>query len=362
MKEDLIKIVKEIIPKFEKKDFDEPFSNVNIDSIDLVTIRTEIESQYDIEFSDKIWFRFKSLKDILNHLRVEKIESRLKTAKKAGVEIKQAIEINMPQMSNSALSENWLFKEIGNIHWKLLALGLGEKSSGLNDEFGDRLYATFIAITLSSKPLFEYKENQVLNISANIERYGNNIYKTNIISDKFLSAELLTSFTKRNSQGNSSLQKSIPVVWKNNISKVSFFPSLQEYKLARKNLTEEVYLNDEKFIISETVIYETTHQIIPFYEINGVGLLYFAAYPIINDICEFKFVKEVKKLENWAKNYYTQSRKILYMANCDSNDTIVYRLHSFEKLANRAKIYSTLYRKSDMVKIAEVYTLKGKRS
>ena len=30
----------------------------------------------------------------------------------------------MPQMANAALSENWLFKELGDIHWELLSKGL----------------------------------------------------------------------------------------------------------------------------------------------------------------------------------------------------------------------------------------------
>ena len=38
-------------------------------------------------------------------------------------------------------------------------------------------------------------------------------------------------------------------------------------------------------------IFETEYELNPFYDINGVSLVYFAAYPLISNICELHFTK-----------------------------------------------------------------------
>ena len=54
-----------------------------------------------------------------------------------------ATRLNMPQMALGGLSESWLFKELGDIHWRLITRGLGTPSHEIADANGERLYATF---------------------------------------------------------------------------------------------------------------------------------------------------------------------------------------------------------------------------
>src|SRR5690606_41641838 len=51
----------------------------------------------------------------------------------------ESVEIRMPQMANSALSENWLLKYLGDYHWQLLSKAYKLKSSEFADENGNRL-------------------------------------------------------------------------------------------------------------------------------------------------------------------------------------------------------------------------------
>ena len=62
------------------------------------------------------------------------------------LDFEKEITINMPQMAIEALSENWLFKDLGNNHWEMICKGLDTNSFNLKDEIGNRLYATFIRI------------------------------------------------------------------------------------------------------------------------------------------------------------------------------------------------------------------------
>ena len=48
------------------------------------------------------------------------------------------------------LSESWLLKELGDMHWSMITKGLGSPSSELCDGSGNRLYATFTRITTRS--------------------------------------------------------------------------------------------------------------------------------------------------------------------------------------------------------------------
>lgn len=361
MNENISYIIKNIISNFEVKNFKKSFKSIGIDSIDLIAIRVEIENLFGLAFLEEEWFSFSSPSDIASFLEKKKLMPILnKRNPKPIFKIKRATEINLPQMANSGLSENWLFKEIGAIHWEGLYSGLKVASSDLMDEFGDRLYATFIAISLTCNPLIEFKENQNLAFNGILDRYGDNIYRTRITGTNNLRAELLTSFAKRGTKGNSSLQKSVPSVIENNINEIALPPSLQEYKLIRKNLVEEILVAERKFRLSEEQLFEVVHPIIPYYEINGVGLLYFAAYPTISDIGELAYMKTVRNVVKPEKIYFTIGRKVFYLANCDSSDKIIYRLNSFEEEGNYIKIQSSLYRQSDGKKMAKIFTVKEK--
>lgn len=359
MKHQILRIIKNVIPDFDKANFDEDFKDAGVDSIDLVTIRVELEKLIHYEFSDKAWFQFNSFEEIVNFIN----ENDLKIVAKASVskifKEDRAVEISMPQMANSTLSENWLFKEMGDIHWNLICQGLSLKSAEIFDEFGDRLYATFIHIQINiHNALSNFKENDILILKGNISRYGENIYETQIDSVQGINAQLISSFTKRAKDNNSTLQKSNPFTKQNKIQETSLPKSLQEYKLIRKKLVNGVELDGYKFEYSDNCLFKYQYTINPYYEINGVGLLYFASYPIINDSCESYFFKE-KKNDEYLE-YATNARKVIYLANCDQNDSIIYELNSMEKYKNKIYTQSNLYRKSDLHKIAKIFTVKEK--
>ena len=116
------------------------------------------------------------------------------------ISITRQTEITMPQMANSALSENWFLKEIGDIHWKLISDGLEQKSSAFKDENGNRLYATFTRISYSVSNLKSFQENETISFSGNIKRFGNATYLSSVKCESgknFADAKLMTTFSSR---------------------------------------------------------------------------------------------------------------------------------------------------------------------
>ena len=90
---------------------------------------------------------------------------------------RRSYQLNMPQMALGGLSESWLFKELGDIHWRLIARGLGTPSHEIADANGERLYATFTRFRLnSSAGLAAYRENERIDLEAQASRYGAGLY------------------------------------------------------------------------------------------------------------------------------------------------------------------------------------------
>ena len=273
----------------------------------------------------------------------------------------------MPQMALTGLSENWLFKEIGDCHWHLLCEDLGLKSDEILDEFGNRLYATFIRIRFESRNcLKDFRENDSLDIAGKIRRVGNNLYYGQVdvtSSDKSIRCFLATTFSAReSSSSNYKLTKGVPSGSETNaITKMSDIPVLiQEYTKLKKGSIQKVLVGDHTFALTDEVFFKTLYRMNPYTDINGVGLLYFAAYPLINDYCELKYFNgERISGEHWALNSSTVSRDVLYLANCNIDDVISYRLHSYDIISdNRIAIYSTLWREDDNTVIARIFTIK----
>jgi probable biosynthetic protein (TIGR04098 family) len=98
-------------------------------------------------------------------------------------------------------------------------------------------------------------------------------------------------------------------------------------------------------------IFSCEYEIIPQYDINGVGLLYFAAYPIISDICEERFASE--------RNLSTTKRDVFYFRNCDPVETLVFRIHRRQSSDLLVESETSISRKSDGALMARIFTRKA---
>ena len=81
---------------------------------------------------------------------------------------------------------------------------------------------------------------------------------------------------------------------------------------------------------------------LPVHDINGVGLLYFAAYPMIADLCAARHVGRAL-----LSNHSTTTRDICYFANAMPDETLVFRLHDWNQTPEQVHYRATLSRKSD---------------
>lgn len=362
------KIIGRILPDLRAEDYEKNLQNLAIDSIDLVSLRVEIEMVLGKMIPNKDWLAFENLNDILQYSKNENKSVPQNIQTQNNIEFQREVKnINMPQMCLEALSENWLFKESGSLHWDLLCKGLNASSSDLKDDLGNRLYATFVRIRIKGNVnLSIFQENQPYDFDAEISRFGMGIFfsKINFKSEaKKVQIDMMTSFSIRKSTGdNKSLAKSQPVIDDCNIPQVSEFPVFgNEYRLIKKNELKMFFYENNVFHITDSEVFRYEYSLNPYYDLNGVGLLYFASYPTINDFCELQYFNSVGEI-NWEENYFTLFRDIMYYANCDKNDQIIYTLNSVEKLQDqKIKTISSFHRKSDQKLMARIFTIKEKR-
>ena len=174
-------------------------------------------------------------------------------------------------------------------------------------------------------------------------------------------ANLMTTFSIRNASDNTKLSKSEPAAVENEVQALRRFPAFgNEYRLVKKKVLDTLIHEDLTFSVSDEVLFETEYELNPFYDINGVNLLYFAAYPIINDVCEARYFNETLDIE-WEQSFHTSYKDVFYYANCNYQDRLIYQLNSVEDLGDdRYKISSTLRRKSDGNIIARLFTVKSR--
>ncbi len=260
-------------------------------------------------------------------------------------------------MANSALSESWLLKYLGDKHWFLLSEGFNKKSSEFQDDNGNRLYATFVRINYSTSALNKFKENETIKFNSKIEGFGSNTFISIIngkSSDNEINATLLTTFSIRVNDNNNEINKGNVDLIPNRIGQLSKTPiHLNDYRLLRKGLLDEIPSDFGVFPNTDNVVFICEYDVNPYYDINGVGLLYFAAYPIVSDSCCLKYFKDYKKY-----SHQTIYRDIFYFANCNPTDKIIFQLNFIDQKENIIRTLSSLYRQSDNKLLAKILTVK----
>jgi len=334
----LRQIIQEEIP--DVQDFSLPIADLSIDSFGLIVLRGRIEAALGQPVSDDAWDSIETLNDIL----ALSADGALLAPPRPATMERRCFAINMPQMAMEGLSESWLLKELGDMHWSMITNGLGSPSSELRDGNGHRLYATFTRIDYAfDRPLGMIGENTTLDLRGTIARFGAGTFVSDIdlIHDHAPGkARLMSNFSRRGKTTNASLLRGQPMIP----------PDCQIPDIPPPDFMIEY--RDRRATTLPPALFETEYEIIPFHDVNGVGLLYFASYPIISDICSLRYAADFA-----ARS--TVSRDISYFANADVGDRLMFRVHKWDSSDGGLDVESSLSRKSDGRLMAYMVTKKS---
>lgn len=342
----LFKALKVELPTLTEANVKDSFESFGVDSFDLVTLRVAVETACEMPIADDVWTQITSPADIL---ALSEAPIKQRTVPVVTLNATRKHVIGMPQMAVSGLSESWLFKEIGDLHWQLITDGLGVPSSQIADGNGERLYATFTRLRMEhSKPLNAVLENSDFEMTGSMSRYGAGIFTSEIhcrSGENSTSANVVSSFAKRGTNdSNKSLMKGQPTIPEDSpINVLLEKPALvEEYRLRRSQTYPDA-------------LFSCDYQINPYHDINGVGLLYFAAYPSIADTCELKFLAQGN---SWAFKSSTVFRDIYYFANSDADELLTYSVLAKRETDGGIEIDALISRKESGLPMAFITTRK----
>ena len=193
------------------------------------------------------------------------------------------------------------------------------------------------------RPFSAIAENSTLDLRGTISRFGAGTFVSDIALDHDLApgeARLMSNFSRRGEANNTSLLKGQPTIPSGcPIQEVAPPAFMLEYR-------------DRRAATPDAPLFETEYEIIPFHDVNGVGLLYFASYPIISDICSLRYAADFAERS-------TISRDVYYFANADIKDALIFRIHKWEQSQSVLNLETSLSRKSDGRLMAYILTSKA---
>ncbi len=278
------------------------------------------------------------------------------------------IRVNLPHMDLAGLSEGWLFRHCGHLHWRALCEALGKRSHELADDRQRRLYPVFVAVSARyDRPLSSVGENDELRSALSLAHYGRAFYRSQVEVANPAGAfrlEMITTFAARERGAENDLFRTTPA----DVPRVSLpaLRSVPELLTARQAIQRGA--RDEHVVAGHRVPLgrvpaapQLTFEPSPYAHFNGVGLLYFAAYPTLVDTFERQLVEAAGLRPpdtDWALAASTVARDVFYYRNLDLGQRLVATLNRAQRVADGYALHCILSREHDGQVVAEVVTIK----
>jgi probable biosynthetic protein (TIGR04098 family) len=278
--------------------------------------------------------------------------------------------ISMPQLGPYGLSENWLLRYLGDLHWQTICDALGELSRDIRDEQGNRLYASFIRVTwTASQPLSHFGESNTLRGAMEMIRYGDGLFDSTSrlqVADAFISVRMASLFSRREKESsNDRLLPASPVVPADcTIPDIEIVPGyISDHRLLRTGRLASLQLHDERFDLADAATETVHYPINGYFDFNGANLLYFASYPTIADICLSRSgAASAVGFGRFVTECSPTGRDIFYFGNANLNDSIDCAIASRQEAGNRTRCRVDMFRTSDSLCIGRQFVLRAAAS
>lgn len=262
--------------------------------------------------------------------------------------------LGMSEMGFKGISEVWLMKRLGDIHWRLIADSLGQREAVFFDIKNRPTYAAFCATSINiSRPTLPAL-GKMIKIESELKRATKTrlISRHNIFIDEQYYAQIcmISVFVIHGKANkNTSLLKSeLP-----GIERVPTMPTNWDQGLlaAASDIAKKAPQEAKNSLSNICQLF--LHSPCPTTSFNAVGLLYFANFIDIFDCAEWNTLPEL------SIDYQTQSRMIVFMGNIDPGQKLLSQIEQSSSknssYAHTIKLFS-----EDKKCIAYATTLKRK--
>jgi probable biosynthetic protein (TIGR04098 family) len=264
-------------------------------------------------------------------------------------EAPRRVRVGMPQLDAGGLSEGWLLRYAGDLHWEAIGRRLGVPSDEIVGEEGERLYPTVIAVRARyGAALAAVRENDVLETTAEVMPCGRACAHGRVVAtfgggeqSGRLTLELLTTFAVRAEAG--ALRMALPAArlaarWTPPPGPPPAIAVLA--RAARRGEPLDDAFSGLAPARTGRPLDEIVFEPSPYADYNGAGLLYFASYATIADTAERLLARrlglaracqrETRGLD-WALATSAARRDVFYYDNLPLGAPMVAALMSFDR-------------------------------
>ncbi|WP_020188122.1 Pnap_2097 family protein [Methylopila sp. 73B] len=265
------------------------------------------------------------------------------------------VTLGMPELCLGGVSETWLLKTCGDLHWRLIAEFCGVAAADFRDVTGEKIYAAFCAMQSEALALDAFVEHDELTIRSEITR----VSRTRFASTHWLQRRgapagkvaLLSTFVKRaEGDGNRSIAKvglpGLPAFGSfQPAPAIAGLPALLRPGrwTAHLGFKRGEGLDASRFDIRPC----------PSQDFNGAELLYFSAYQGFADRAEW----ELTDLP--ARGVAVREREIVFHGNLEPGEGLVVRLRGTMPVLGEIRHWMSLEAAADGRPLADIFTTKA---
>ncbi|QTL04449.1 hypothetical protein J5J86_03645 [Aquabacter sp. L1I39] len=247
-----------------------------------------------------------------------------------------SVHLGMPHLVPGGLSETWLLRHLGDVHWQMLARQLGCAPSRITDRTGTRVYAAFRHVTLEGLRLDAAREDGRLEVRSHLWRLS----RTQVLSRHALmldgaaagTAILVSAFVRREAASNRRICRvEVP-----GLADLPDWDGARPAPLVLPQAPEAARL---------------TFTPCPAEDFNGAGFLYFSSYVSLAERALFSHAPGL------ARATTARGRRIAYQGNIDPGDAVDILTHLAD--AQGGTLCTTrLVRGGDAAVLAEMVALR----
>jgi len=260
---------------------------------------------------------------------------------------------SMPNLAFTGLSENWLLKECGHQHWLALAQLHDRPLPDFVDEQGRIAYAAFTAVETWNLQLEAIIENRSFQIHTRIGRGGQARHYSEHevrLGDRLVGQlALLSTFVSRHVPGdNRSVSKACL-----NGTQVPATPlpeALQALHADNRRIRSGDWRSHFGIDRQSTEARVFNFTPCPDIDFNGADLLYFANFQAMVERAEWSLL-------GLRRPGHIRQRELHFYGNLNISDSVQLRLHTGQS-GHRELHWCEVYRRSDLFKLADIFTRK----
>lgn len=228
----------------------------------------------------------------------------------APLQLEEAHLLGMAEMGFCGLSEQWLMRRAGDLHWRLIAQALGQRNAVFTCAEGKPLYATFLASRLRLTAPMVPKLCDRITLSARLWAIGRNRLASEVslsVSGTFVgSVRLISTFAGRvDPASNHSMVRRMPPV----------IAVLPEAPPALQSLARNAAVIGRRTANLEFTGRVVTVRPCVATDFNAAGLLYFPSFAALADRCE--------EPGRQARRHPLIVRTVVYSGNVEPGEQVV---------------------------------------